>query len=66
MNWEHMEDRWQQYTGQVKQQWGDLTDDDLKQVNGSREELEARLQQRYGYSRSEASNEVDNWLDTLT
>jgi len=50
-------------TGKVKEQWGKLTDDDLMQINGNREQLEGKIQQRYGYTKDQARQEVDNWFN---
>lgn len=65
MNWDRIEGNWKAFSGKVKQNWADLTDDDLAMVNGKREELEGRLQARYGYQKDKAKAEVDNWLDTI-
>jgi uncharacterized protein YjbJ (UPF0337 family) len=51
-----------QFTGKVKEQWGKLTDDELTRVNGDREQLEGRIQARYGYGKDQARKEVDEWL----
>ena len=48
--------------GKLRQQWGKLTDDDLARVNGKREELAGRLQERYGYEKDRAEREIDNWM----
>jgi uncharacterized protein YjbJ (UPF0337 family) len=45
---------WHELKGKVKQEWGRLTDDDLKQLEGNSEVLAGRLQQRYGWARDEA------------
>ncbi len=48
-------------TGQARQQWGKLTDDDLEQIGGHREELVGRVQERYGIEREEADRQVSEW-----
>jgi uncharacterized protein YjbJ (UPF0337 family) len=53
MDWDRIEGNWKQFTGKVKEHWGKLTDEELTQINGSREELEGRVQAR---------QEVDEWL----
>jgi uncharacterized protein YjbJ (UPF0337 family) len=63
MNWDRIEGNWKELKGKVKQQWGDLTDDDLTAIQGKRDELEGRLQQRYGYAKDKAKQEIDSWLD---
>jgi uncharacterized protein YjbJ (UPF0337 family) len=62
MNWDQVEGNWMQVKGKVKQQWGKLTDDDIARINGKRDELLGLLQQRYGYAKEQAQNEVDNWI----
>ena len=65
MNWDTIEGNWKQMAGKVKQQWGNLTDDDLAKVTGKREELEGVLQTRYGYSKDQVKQELDNWSAKL-
>jgi uncharacterized protein YjbJ (UPF0337 family) len=62
MNWDRVEGNWKQFKGQVRQQWGKLTDDDLDVIEGQRTELAGRLQERYGYAKDEAERHIDTWL----
>ncbi|MBA4731748.1 MAG: CsbD family protein [Alcanivorax sp.] len=48
--------------GDAKKQWGKLTDDDLKQVEGRKDKLVGKIQERYGSSREEAEKQADDWL----
>lgn len=48
MNKEQFEGIWNQMKGKVKEKWGKLTDDDLTQINGRRDQLLGKLEQRYG------------------
>ncbi len=63
MNWDRVEGNWKEFKGKVKQQWGDLTDDDLTVIEGNRDELAGRLQKRYGYARDKADREISSWPD---
>ena len=54
--------KWHELKGQVRQQWGKLTDDDLTRLSGKTEELTVVLQQRYGYGKAQADMEINNWL----
>jgi uncharacterized protein YjbJ (UPF0337 family) len=65
MNWDRIEGNWKQFSGKVKEKWGQLTDDDLAQVNGNREQLEGVLQKRYGYAKDQAKTELDTWSNSL-
>lgn len=61
MNKDQWQGKWKQLTGQVKQQWGQLTDDDLDQIAGDRERLEGRIQERYGIEREEARRQIEEF-----
>ena len=49
----------------MKEKWGQLTDDDLIQIDGKREQLEARIQQQYGQVKDMVRKDVDDWLSAL-
>ena len=54
--------KWHELKGQVRQQWGKLTDDDLIRLSGKTEELAGVLRQRYGYGKTQAEIEINNWV----
>lgn len=62
MNKNVIQGGWLQLSGELKRQWGKLTDDDLKQIEGQRDKLEGTLRRRYGYSSARATKEVDSFL----
>jgi len=64
MNWDDIGAQWLQMKGSVKQKWGELTDDDLDYVNGTRDRLVGRLQQKYGINKEEAERQAEEWLAT--
>lgn len=66
MDWDRIEGNWKQFTGKVKEKWGQLTDDDLTNINGKREQLEGKLQERYGYAKDKARDEIDRWTRDLS
>lgn len=55
---------WKQLKGNVKQKWGKLTDDDMMEIDGNKDILLGKLQQRYGYSKAEAEKDYNQWLAT--
>lgn len=65
MNWDRIEGNWKQFTGKVKEKWGELTDDDIARVDGNRQQLEGILQERYGYAKDKAREEIDTWTRDL-
>ena len=64
MNWDRVEGNWKQFTGRLREKWGDLSDNDLAKINGRRDQLEGLLQERYGIGRDVARKNVDEWLKT--
>lgn len=58
MNKDIFKGQWNQIKGKVKEKWGKLTDDDLTQINGKRDQLLGTLQKRYGYAKDRAEEEV--------
>ena len=61
MDWDRLEGDWKQLRGKAKQRWGQLTDDDLTIIKGRRDQLEGKLQERYGYAKSQARREIEDW-----
>lgn len=62
MNRDMLKGNWNQLKGNIKEQWGKLTDDDLKVAEGNYDQLVGRIQERYGYTRDEANRHVDEFL----
>lgn len=66
MNKDKIAGEWHKLKGQLKQKWGKLTDDDLTQINGKREELLGKLQSHYGFAKEKAEEELKSFEKTLT
>ena len=54
---------WNELKGRAKQEWGDLTDDDLLYVEGKEDELLGRIQNRTGKTKDEVRSWFDRELD---
>jgi uncharacterized protein YjbJ (UPF0337 family) len=59
MNNDVFEGKWKQIQGEAKAWWGKLTDDDLKRASGKFDVFVGLLQEKYGYTRERASEEID-------
>lgn len=59
MNKDIVEGKWKQMRGEAKVWWGKLTDDDLDRAAGKFEVLSGILQEKYGYTREAAANEIE-------
>lgn len=64
MNWDIIQGNWRQVKGKVKEQWGELTDDDFDAIQGRREQLTGKIQERYGLSKDEAEKQIKAWEAT--
>ena len=61
MNWNRVEGNWKQFSGKVKSQWGKLTDDQITEINGQRDQRVGKIQEAYGIARDEADRQVQDW-----
>lgn len=59
MNDDIIKGNWKKMSGQMRQWWGKLTDDDFEQAAGQKDKLIGRLQERYGYNRQQAEKEIE-------
>jgi uncharacterized protein YjbJ (UPF0337 family) len=58
MNWDRIEGNWKQFKGQVKEKWGEFTDDELDIVAGKRDQFLGKLQEKYGITKDEAQRQL--------
>lgn len=65
MNKDIISGKWSQLKGKMQAQWGDLTDDDMQVAEGNAEYLAGRLQERYGWAKDRAENEVRDFQKAL-
>ncbi|MCX8958804.1 CsbD family protein [Erwinia psidii] len=61
MNKDEASGNWKQVKGKVKEKWGKLTDDDITVLEGKRDQLVGKIQERYGYAKDQAEKEVSDW-----
>jgi len=57
--------RWTQLRGEIKKRWGELTDDEVVQINGERDKLAGLIQERYALTKEEALEQIDRFLEHL-
>ena len=65
MNADIIKGTWKQLNGRIKERWGNLTDDDLNVVEGHTEYLAGKLQERYGWSKEQAQDELRDFSSKL-
>lgn len=57
--------KWTEIKGQLREAYGDLTDDDVEEAKGDREQIEGVLQQKLGKSKDEVRETVDRILNNV-
>src|SRR3954452_5803680 len=62
INAQELQGQWNKLKGQVKERWGQLTDDDLQMQGGNVDQLVGRIQQRTGETRES----IERYLTDLT
>jgi uncharacterized protein YjbJ (UPF0337 family) len=62
MNEDILKGKWSELKGEIKKQWGELTDNDLMVISGEREKLIGALQTKYGYSKDKAEEEYKTFM----
>jgi len=65
MNWDQIKGDWKEIKGKVKSKWGKLTDDDLMQIGGKKEQLVGKLEKHYGHSKEEAEKHIDEFINKM-
>lgn len=64
MNEDILKGQWKQVQGDVRKNFGKLTDDDMEQIGGSVDKLMGKIQERYGYTKEQAGKEWDNFWNS--
>lgn len=62
MNWDIIQGKWDQLKGSVKQQWGDLTDDEITEIDGNRDKMAGKLQEKYGWAKTEVDEKMNDFF----
>jgi uncharacterized protein YjbJ (UPF0337 family) len=62
MNQDVFAGQWKQMRGELKSWWGKLVDDDFDRIGGQKDKLIGVVQEKYGYAREKAQQEVERRL----
>ena len=63
LNEDQLKGKWKQFKGDLKKKWGNFTDDDILYIEGSRDKLEGKIQERYGDRKDEVRKWIDEWFE---
>jgi uncharacterized protein YjbJ (UPF0337 family) len=63
--WDRIAGNAKEFAGHVQKEWGKLTHNDVMQINGDREILAGKIQEKYGVAKAEAHRQIDEWANKL-
>ena len=63
LNEDQFKGKWKQFKGELKKKWGNFTDDDLLYIEGRRDKLDGKIQERYGDRKDDVKKWVDEWFE---
>ena len=61
MNWDTAKGDWKQFSGKIREKWGEFTDDELQAARGRRDQFEGLLQKKFGLAKDEVKRQVDEF-----
>ena len=64
MNSDVIKGKWKQLKGEVREGWGELTDEDVDEIAGRKEHFVGKVQERYGMKKEDAEKEWDKLSDS--
>jgi uncharacterized protein YjbJ (UPF0337 family) len=65
MNWDRIQGNWKQFSGKVREKWGQLTDDDVTKIAGRRDQLVGKVRESYGIAKDDAEKQVRDFEKSL-
>ena len=64
-SWDQISSRWTRFSRDVKKKWSELTDDEIMEVNGRRDNLAEKIQEKYDVTLEAANKQIDAWAARL-
>ncbi len=61
MNWSNIESSWDDYKASAKQQWSKLSDQQISDTLGKREQLSSKVQEVYALNKDETERQISDW-----
>jgi len=65
MNWDIIKWNFEQFTGILKKKYAEFTDDEIAEIEANGEILAGKLQEKYGYTKDEAEEKVQELEDEI-
>jgi uncharacterized protein YjbJ (UPF0337 family) len=62
MDWNEVKGKWNILKGRAKEAWGKLTDDDITFIDGTKDKLVGKLQEKYGWAKEEVESRISDFI----
>ena len=62
LNEDTIKGKWNEIKGEIRTQWGKMTEDELEQSSGNMTSIAGLIQQRYGAKKEEVQEKLNNIL----
>jgi uncharacterized protein YjbJ (UPF0337 family) len=63
--WAEISGEWKRFAIEAKKKWSELSDEELLEVKGNRNNLASMVQRQYFVSRKEAHSQIEAWVNDL-
>ena len=63
MNPDELKEKWNQIKSKLREKWAKLTDDDWTKLQGDKEKLVGKIQERYGVAKEQAEKELRDFFN---
>lgn len=55
--------KWREFKGQIREEWGRISDDELEKTKGNMDQIAGKIQQKYGETLKDAKIKLNRFAD---
>lgn len=66
MDWNEIKADWRRYKENIREQWGNITSEELDEIAGEQNALEHKIQQRYNLTPEQVREQINEWYRKLS
>lgn len=66
MDWNQIKTDWPLYKVNIREQWGNITSEELDEIAGEQNALEQKIQQRYNLTPEQVREQINEWYRKLS
>ena len=62
MDWNEIKADWRHYKVNIREQWGNLTTEEIDEIAGEKHALEKKIQERYRLTTEQVREQINQWI----